>query len=439
MNVQAEQDDGATPQEKINRFIETTEESEATAREYLNRAQWVVDEALNVYYDGMQSSLPGKNETNKGNEDPARSQSSTSRPAPHAESSSSHSQPRKPTLGKTSNLKTIGDLNKEEDEVEKHHDDDSRGNLFAGGEKSGLAVQDRDASGNAARRLMENARRAIAQPGRSAATGLSQPSYFSGSGQTLGGEGVPSRPVPSLHSNPIQRVGQYQPEQPPIQSTIHVWENGFSLNDGPLYRSDSDDEEQSLIFQFLKRSAEQQSGQEGNGNNVIEAPVELLHRLREILRLRNVHDVAEARIENHLNEKWRLVHPFAAAGRRLGSPVPGDGSSSIDSTITSQTPTRSTTATATGGASVPTGVDESQPIVTIRIQLPNGTRVPARFNTIQTIGDVYGFVQQTSPETRSRNWVLATTFPNKEHIDHSAVLGEMDEFKRGGTAVVKWV
>lgn len=74
----------------------------------------------------------------------------------------------------------------------------------------------------------------------------------------------------------------------------------------------------------------------------------------------------------------------------------------------------------------------------IRIQLPNGTRLPARFNTNNTIGDIYGFIRGASPETRTRPWVLATTFPNKEHTDQSLVIGEMSEFKKGGTAVVKW-
>lgn len=74
----------------------------------------------------------------------------------------------------------------------------------------------------------------------------------------------------------------------------------------------------------------------------------------------------------------------------------------------------------------------------IRIQMPDGSRLPARFNTTHTVGDVYGFVQGASVETRDRAWVLATTFPNKEHTDKALVLGEMPEFKKGGTAVVKW-
>ena len=70
--------------------------------------------------------------------------------------------------------------------------------------------------------------------------------------------------------------------------------------------------------------------------------------------------------------------------------------------------------------------------------MPDGTRLPARFNMTHTVADVYEFVQSAAPETRSRPWVLATTFPNKDHTDQSLVLGEMPEFSKGGTAVVKW-
>jgi UBX domain-containing protein 1 len=83
-------------------------------------------------------------------------------------------------------------------------------------------------------------------------------------------------------------------------------------------------------------------------------------------------------------------------------------------------------------------VDESQPTLMLRIQLPDGTRLPARFNTSQTVGDVYDFIERSSSSLNARPWVLSTTFPNKEHEEKGLVLGEMAEFKRGGTAVVKW-
>lgn len=140
---------------------------------------------------------------------------------------------------------------------------------------------------------------------------------------------------------------------------------------------------------------------------------------------------ADVAVQNHPNQKWRqlpyVYRPFIDDGNLLGGLVPGISSSSIDATV------------ATGATPRRAEVDESQPTVTIRIQLPNGARVPARFNTTHTVADIYAFVQQLNPDNPPRNWVLATTFPNKEHIDRSMVLGEMDEFKRGGMAVVKRV
>jgi UBX domain-containing protein 1 len=74
----------------------------------------------------------------------------------------------------------------------------------------------------------------------------------------------------------------------------------------------------------------------------------------------------------------------------------------------------------------------------LRIQLADGTRLPARFNATHTIGDVYGFIARALPSSNERPWVLATTFPNKDHTDKSLALGDVAEFKRGGTAVQKW-
>jgi UBX domain-containing protein 1 len=126
--------------------------------------------------------------------------------------------------------------------------------------------------------------------------------------------------------------------------------------------------------------------------------------------------------------------PFSGAGQRLGSPVPGVGGSAPPP-ATSNAPTSSSTAAT---ANPEPTIDSSQPTVMIRIQMPDGTRLPARFNTTNTVGDIYGFVQGASPETRTRAWVLATTFPNKEHTDKDLVLSDVSEFKKGGTAVVKW-
>jgi UBX domain-containing protein 1 len=84
-----------------------------------------------------------------------------------------------------------------------------------------------------------------------------------------------------------------------------------------------------------------------------------------------------------------------------------------------------------------TEIDESKPTVTLRISLGSGTRLTSRFNTSQTIGDVYDFVQRAEPG--ERDFVLQTTFPSTELRDKTQVIGEMAEFKRGGAVVQKYI
>ena len=97
-----------------------------------------------------------------------------------------------------------------------------------------------------------------------------------------------------------------------------------------------------------------------------------------------------------------------------------------------------TPATATTTQQAAVDVNESQPIVSLQIRLGDGTRLPARFNTTHTIGDVYSFVTASNSESRNRSWVLMTTFPSKELSDKSQVLGDLSDFKRGGVVVQKW-
>ena len=230
---------------------------------------------------------------------------------------------------------------------------------------------------------------------------------FRGSGQTLGGDGVESRVIPDSRGSAIPTATSDGPVQERI---LHIWTDGFSIDDGELRR-----------FDDPQNRADLQMIREGR------APIHLMN-----VRLDQRVDV---KLQQH-NEDYRplpkIYRPFGGEGRRLGSPVPGELAAAQHSVA----PTTSASSSSQAPA---TGVDESQPTLTLRIQLPDGTRLPARFNTSQTVGDVYDFVLRSSPSINSgRPWVLSTTFPNKEHEEKGLVLGEMAEFKRGGTAVIKW-
>jgi UBX domain-containing protein 1 len=252
-----------------------------------------------------------------------------------------------------------------------------------------------------------------------ASSSASQSSHFRGGGQTLGGDGVVSRAVPDPYAAPPGAERRPASTSEPVERVLHLWQDGFSIDDGELHRFD--DPANARELNMIRQGR---------------APMHLMNVSYD--------QQVDVKLQRH-EENWRPLpkkyRPFGGAGRRLGSPVPGDSNSAVAPpppvTTTTTTTRSSSAATTTTTTTTPSNVDESRPTLMLRIQMPDGTRLPARFNTTQTVGDVYQFVQRASTDTSTRPWVLATTFPNKEHTDRSLVLGEMAEFKKGGTAVVK--
>jgi UBX domain-containing protein 1 len=223
---------------------------------------------------------------------------------------------------------------------------------------------------------------------------------------TLGGDDTPSQMIP----DPVAGT----PEEDPAETRIlHLWEEGFSIEDGPLRRFD--DPQNAADLQMIRQGR---------------APLHLMG-----VRADQSVDVQLIKHDEKYKAPPKVYKPFSGSGQRLGSPTPGGSGIS--------TPPPAATAAAAPAASSSSSapdveIDSSQPTISLRIQLGSGTRLPARFNTTHTIGDVYEFIERASPDSNARPWVLATTFPSKDHTDKSLVLGEVAEFKRGGTAVQKW-
>ncbi|KAM5344790.1 hypothetical protein ACJ41O_010652 [Fusarium nematophilum] len=365
------------------------------ARQYLEAHNWDMDGACNAWFRDAEEDSRDALAAAPASDNYTGPRTLDGRPAPEAASSSQAArkpaaQPKKKgiaTLGSLGGGSHQHDHGDDDDDDDDSEDDDGRGNLFAGGEKSGLAP--------------ENASR----PDTGDEAGPSQPSHFRGTGMTLGGDGVESRSIP----DPLgpSRPSNTQPQE----RVLHIWQDGFSIDDGELRRFD--DPANQVDLQMIR------SGR---------APLHLMNVQHD-----QPVDVKLHQHDTPYQPQPKQYKPFGGSGRRLGAVVPGAAEEA--SSATSAAPPAA--AASSSSSSGPT-VDSSQPTLMIRIQMPDGTRLPARFNTTHTIDDVYGFVQGASAETRTRPWVLATTFPNKEHSDRSLVLGEMPEFKKGGTAVVKW-
>ena len=231
-------------------------------------------------------------------------------------------------------------------------------------------------------------------------------SHFTGSGTTLGGDDTPSRHIPDPNAS--------QPApQPRAHRALHLWRDGFSVDDGALFRYD--DPANARTLEMI---------------NTGHAPLHIL----------NVEHGQEVDVEVHAHKdedykqpKKKYV-PFGGSGQRLGSPTPGASTSVVPAAAASS----NATTASTGSAQPSVDVDSSAPIVTLQIRLGDGTRMQSRFNTTHTVGDVYNFVDRASPDSQSRAYALMTTFPSKELTDKAQVLGDMAEFKRGGVVVQKW-
>lgn len=225
---------------------------------------------------------------------------------------------------------------------------------------------------------------------------------------TLGGDDAPSQAIPDPYANS-------RPRGVPITRVLHFWSDGFSVEDGPLHRFD--DPANAADLNLIRQGR---------------APLHLMNVSRD-----QEVDVQLDKHDEPYKAQPKKYTPFGGGGQRLGSPTPGVASSASSALAPAPARVPAQASAQTLGTMEPQ-IDSSQPTLNLRIQLANGQRLPARFNTTSTIGDVYGFVERAYPGANNRPWVLATTFPNKEHTDKDSILGEMAEFKKGGTAVQKF-
>ncbi|TGJ86225.1 hypothetical protein E0Z10_g2521 [Xylaria hypoxylon] len=429
-------DSGIDHDALTSQFVDATGASVDQATQYLTASNWDVIVAAQSYFadeDEEVSTAAAAADTDADAGAGAGAASSSSaappdytgprtldgRPAPQAiptiASASSKRPQKKKGLATLSSLGGGHAHDHDDDDDDDDDEDAAHRDTYAGGEKSGLAVQDPNQRADPRRiindllsKAKSNARRSeTSTPAESSSS-----SSFRGGGQTLGGEGAESRVIP----DPRGSSSRARPSNVEAQERIlHLWRDGFSIDDGELHRFDDPANAEDLRMI--------QSGR---------APLHLMN-----VRYDDPVDVKLQQHEENYRQLPKTYKPFGGEGRRLGSPVPGEAAAAAAATPPPIAPSRSRATapspTATPGASI----DESQPTITIRIQMPDGTRLPARFNTSQTINDIYDFVSRASPELRAGGWVLATTFPNKDHTDKSLVIGEMGEFKKGGTAVVK--
>lgn len=227
---------------------------------------------------------------------------------------------------------------------------------------------------------------------------------FTGSGHTLGSDESPSVLVPDTSAPPARA-----PET--VHRSLTFWRDGFSIEDGPLMRYDEPANQEILrAIQSGRAPTGLMGVQQGQ-----QADVHVFKRLDE----------------DYVPPKKKF-QPFSGSGNRLGSPTPEVAAAPI--------PVASPTSPAPQASAAPTApqvnVDPSQPATSLQIRLGDGTRLVSRFNHSHTVGDIYNFVNSASATSRSREYVLQTTFPNKELTDKAQTV--KDAGLVNAVVVQKW-
>lgn len=204
---------------------------------------------------------------------------------------------------------------------------------------------------------------------------------FVGTGYRLGQTDDDHVAVPSTSSSRKKRDDHCD------TVTVRVFRQGFTVDDGEL--RPYEDPRNREFFESITHN---------------EIPAELRKQGRSMVHVN---------VEDHLSEDYVKRAPkfkaFQGSGHTLGSPTP---------TMTEDLPAPSA---ASGNsaenevkATSDLNVRQDLPTTMISIRLADGGRLSARFNLTHTVQDIRRYIGTARPEYFSRQYMLLTTFPNKE-------------------------
>ncbi|EDW73870.1 uncharacterized protein Dwil_GK19687 [Drosophila willistoni] len=177
---------------------------------------------------------------------------------------------------------------------------------------------------------------------------------------------------------------------------LHLWSEGFSLDDGSL-RPYEVPENERFLRAVLRGDYPHEMQEFG-------------HRV-------------ELSVQDHTNESFRHLSrkQFMGSGRLLGSPSPRVESAT--------TPQSIPTANLTPEQRAESGLhfNEKLPMTVIQLRLADGSRVAARFNLTHIIADIYRYIRLARPHYSSQRFILITAFP-RQQLDESdpRTLGQAD-------------
>lgn len=271
-------------------------------------------------------------------------------------------------------IASLGDLR------ERSEDDNDTNEYYVGGEKSGQMVQGGPPGGGQdVDALFEKAREAGAEVGSAADLGAPQSGRggfqsFTGRGHTLTG-------ISTDVNEPEPARGE---EQAQVTRTVTFYANGvFTVDDGEPREMD-DPANSTFMVSIMNGRCPPELMPEDPQTPI---NINLVRREEEYV------PPAEPKYRAFVGTAHKLTND------EVQEDVGGDD----------------------GGSETWNGPDESKPLTSIQIRLADGTRLVAKFNLCQTVGDIRSFVRVSRPELGSK-FRLSASFPPKDLVDSSETI-----------------
>ena len=370
-------DDGI--QSLVAGFVNVTGSDDERARFYLNASNWDLNSAIAAFFDSDSGDIVEPTPVPSTNTDSTMSDS-----VPNKTSEKSKGQTKRSSNQGNSRFATLSSYKKDDSSSEEEGQ-----TYYAGGsERSGQQIiGPNKKKKDLTKGIFEAAKSHGAQAVEDESRKAKGSNAFVGAGFTLGSNVDESKQV----GNSMSGSGSSADNKQRTTTVIKFWQNGFSIDNGPL--RDPKDPGNSDFMESIKRG-------------------EVPNEFRQFASGNEVH----VNMEDHRNEEFvkpkDTVRAFTGAGHTLGSPTPGfvkqeESLRAPPPVVPSQPAFK---------------VDESKPYTTIQIRLADGTRLVAKFNTDNTIGDIRNVVQNAKPG--HSNFKLMTTFPNKELTNDGETIEE---------------
>ncbi|XP_067136989.1 LOW QUALITY PROTEIN: NSFL1 cofactor p47-like [Centruroides vittatus] len=213
-----------------------------------------------------------------------------------------------------------------------------------------------------------------------------QSSIFHGTGYRLGSSSDDTQVVAGASSNSDET----------IDMCLKLWNNGFSVGNGPL--RGYDDPVNKDFLESIRRG---------------EIPRELAIQAKGEVNLS---------MEDHRHEEYtmpkKIIEAFSGSGHRLGSPTPGVILHQDNQSKPCEEDNKSNEELARSMLQL----KESEPTTNIQIRLADGSRMVLKMNHTHTVGDIRRYIVTARPQYSASLFALLTAFPSKELNEDSITL-----------------